>query len=301
MASACNRERGPIGIAGAGRIGQALGRLLHECGQPVVAVASRQRERAQVAAAFIGGGTLPLSWRELPRHATVILIAVPDDGVARVAAELADAGMSGGIALHTCGARGREVLAPLAAKGVSCGVLHPLQTVATPEQGVRAIPGAAFAVGGDTEALRWAESIVEALQGQALRLQPGKEPLYHAAAVMASNYLTALLDASILLMRRAGIERDQALRALAPLICASTENALTLGPLRAFTGPIERGDTRTVALHLDALSECQETIRDLYCASGLHAADMAARKAGGTPRWEIERLLRDGRDRNRTE
>ena len=48
--------------------------------------------------------------------------------------------MTGGIALHTCGGLGAESLAPLAEAGVSCGAIHPLQAIATPEQGLVALP-----------------------------------------------------------------------------------------------------------------------------------------------------------------
>ena len=53
--------------------------------------------------------------------------------------DLSDGGMRGGIALHTSGAHGPHLLDALAVRGVSCGVLHPLQTIADPELGVAAL------------------------------------------------------------------------------------------------------------------------------------------------------------------
>ncbi len=249
-----------IGIAGAGRVGQALGRLLVECGEPVIAIAGRD------------------TIAELPGRAARILIAVPDDALSGVAETLAGAGMSDGIALHTCGTRGPEALAALSARGVSCGVLHPLQTVASPSQGAAALKGASFGVCGDREAVAWARRIVELVEGEVLEIQPESQPLYHAAAVMASNYVVGLIDAAALLMGEAGIGRAQALRALAPLVRASVENALTMGPEAALTGPIERGDVETVSAHLRALSSVPEPIRELYRHAGLHVAGLACRK-----------------------
>ncbi len=113
---------------------------------------------------------------------------------------------------------------------------------------------------------------------------------------MASNYLAVLIDAAVILMREAGIEQEQALRALAPLIRASVGNALTVGPVQALTGPVERGDSGTVAAHLHALAEASESVPEsvnvLYRAAGLHAIDMARRKTPGTDRQKMERLLR---------
>lgn len=285
---------GPIAIAGGGRIAQALGRLLRERGQRVVAIASRNPERAAAAARFVWGAQ-PVGYRELPQYASRVLIAVADEAVTSVAEELAGAGMRGGAALHTCGAYGPEALAVLAAGGVSCGALHPLQTVATPEQGLSSLPGAAFAVTGEGPAAAWAERIVALLDGLVLRIAAGRRPLYHAAAVMASNYVVGLIDAAVVLMGAAGVEQDKALRAIAPLVRASSENALSLGPLKALTGPIERGDAETVQQHLEALREAPASVREFYRAAGRHVLRLARDRGLPEARARrLEELLREG-------
>ena len=73
--------------------------------------------------------------------------------------------------------------------------------------------------------------------------------LYHAAAVMASNYIGALIHASVTTLEAVGITRSAALTALSPLAKTSLENSLRLGPVEALTGPIERGDSATVLAH----------------------------------------------------
>lgn len=282
-----------IGIAGAGRIGQALGRLLRERGEPVAAVASRTPESARVAAAFIGAEAA--TYAQLPSRATRILIAVSDRAVAPVALELARAGMAGGVALHTCGAHGAGILAPLAARGVSCASLHPLQTVASPERGLAELPGAAFAVDGEGPALHWAGRIIGLLNGQALHIPAGKRPLYHAAAVLAGNYVVGLLDAAAALLGECGVGQEQALRALSPLARAAVSNAAALGPLQALTGPLERGDLETVAAHLEALAQAPRPAAELYRQCGLYLLGVARRKPPRADLRAMESLLREGR------
>lgn len=286
-----------IGIAGAGRVGQALGRLLRDRGEPVIAIAGRDPSRTAAAAAFVGDGVRPVSYAELPALCSRVLISVPDDAldaVVRILSAKMRCGSALNMALHTCGTRGPEALAPLEALGVSCAATHPLQTVTSPEQGLNALPGAAFAItGSESPALNWALEIAASLKSEALRIAPERRPLYHAAAVMASNYATALLDAAAILMKETGIEEEQALRALTPLIRSSVENALTLGPLRALTGPVERGDTGTIATHLRALADAPvpESVKALYRAAGLHALYMARRKRPGANRNDMELLF----------
>ncbi len=287
-------SRDSIGIAGTGRVAQALGRLLSKHGEPVVAVAGRNRERAARAAEFIG--VAAVSFAQLPERAGRVLISVSDAAVAEVAQALAEAGMRGGVALHTCGAHGPEMLETLARAGVACGVLHPLQTIADPETGVALLPGSTFAICGDAAAVAWGERIATLLDGVTLRVAPEAMPLYHAAAAMASNYVIGLIDAAAILMRAAGIEESTALGALAPLIEAAVRNAQTLGPERALTGPIERGDVETVRRHLRGLAAAPPSVDGLYRSAGLHVLEMARRRGlAGAKAREIETLLREGR------
>jgi predicted short-subunit dehydrogenase-like oxidoreductase (DUF2520 family) len=254
---------------------QALGKLLRAEGFPVVCVASRTMAHAGAAAVFIGPGVQPVTYSGLLPLAARILIAVPDAAIPDVSDRIANAGMVGGIALHTCGTLGPEALSGLMQKGVSCGTLHPLQTVADAQQGVRSLRGCAFAIDGDDQAIDWATQIVTHLQGEVLRIPQESRPLYHAAAVMASNYVVGLMDAAQQLMKMAGVDEKTALRALAPLLRSTVENVLGNGAKNSLTGPIERGDSNTVAAHRRALAAAPEQIHDLYRAAGLQVLEIA--------------------------
>jgi predicted short-subunit dehydrogenase-like oxidoreductase (DUF2520 family) len=283
---------GPIGIAGGGRIGQALGRLLFERGEPVAAVACRRLQQARAAAAFIGDSVAPVTCAELVSLASRILIAVPDDAISKVAETLADAGMREGMALHTCGALGLEFLAPLSRQGVSCASLHPLQTVPTPAQGVASLPAAWFAVSGGGPAAAWARRIVHLIGGRAFEIPEEGRPLYHAGAVMACNFLVALVDAAVALFGQAGLERERALEAISPLVSATAGNVLRLGPEKALTGAIARGDAATIRAHLGALAGAPEPVRELYRTAARYTIDLARRSGlEETKAREIERLF----------
>jgi predicted short-subunit dehydrogenase-like oxidoreductase (DUF2520 family) len=293
----------PVAIAGAGRMGAALGLLLRERGVPIAAIAGRDAARTAAAAKFIGGSARAVSISQLPTHADRILIAVPDDALESIAALLAEAEMPRtGLAIHTSGARGPEALHALETRGISCAAMHPLQTVTTPQQGLSALPGSTFGISGSGKApsgraVAWALEIVALLEGKPLMIDAALRPIYHAAAVMASNYIVALIDSAVILMGEAGVEPEQALRALAPLIRASTENTLDAGPAAALTGPIQRGDSGTVLAHLQALANAPEAVRELYRRAGLHAAEIAERPLLGkerAERGEIKLVLREG-------
>ena len=66
---------------------------------------------------------------------------------------------------------------------------------------------------------------------------------YHAAASIASNLLVTLEAAAERIAATAGVDREL----LLPLVRATVENWAELGPERALTGPVARGDEATVA------------------------------------------------------
>ncbi len=267
----------PFAIIGSGRVASALGRVLRERGAPLRWIAGRDPQHTRAAADFVGEvEALPLE--SVPGVATRVLIAVSDAALIEVATRLADAGFTDGLALHTAGSRGPEALAPLAAKAVSTGVLYPLQTFATPAQGALSLPGTYFAVTGDQRAVDWARQIVELIPANILSLAPRKWALCHAAAVLASNYQVTLLDAALEVLDRAGVPPKEGLAALAPLVRATLENVLRLGPQAALTGPISRGDWETVARNREALEAVSPATLELYRAAGRRTVPIAKRQ-----------------------
>jgi predicted short-subunit dehydrogenase-like oxidoreductase (DUF2520 family) len=296
MASNSNLESNDpsrkFGIAGSGRVARSLGKLLNDRGLRVVAIASRNPARAAAAAAFVGSGAQAVTYAELPSKVARVLIAVSDDSIEQIARILA-ADLREGIVLHTSGIYGTDVLAPLIEQENSCAGLHPLQTIATPEQGLDKLPGSTFSIAGSGRAAQWAEQIINLLEGEMVRIAPDRKPTYHAAAVMASNYIVSLIDAAVQVMGAAGVEPEPARRGLAPLIEASVENALKQ-PEEALTGPIQRGDIQTLELHLEGLASLPPSIARLYRSAGMHTVQVARRQGlESADADQVEQLLRD--------
>jgi predicted short-subunit dehydrogenase-like oxidoreductase (DUF2520 family) len=253
-----------VAIAGAGPVAQSLGYLLARRGHAVRAVASRSRAHAERAALWIGGGAEAVEYEDLGRLSLPTIVAVSDSALPEVARRMASTPGSSAIVVHTCGAAGADILEPLRALGWACGVLHPLQTVPTPEQGIHHLVGAVFGVGGDQAAVSWADALVQSLGGRSLRIRADRFPLYHAAAVLAGNGMFALLEAATSMMAEAGLADAEALDVLGPLCRSSLSNALLPDAAMRLTGPVARGDVATVEAHLAALSESTPEAAALY-------------------------------------
>lgn len=267
-------------IVGAGRTGLALGLRLHRAHAVGRLTMTGRRVPPREHPLFGGdppGAEYRSSIEDAPEDADAIVIAVPDGAIAEVAGRLASIDLPPSIPiLHTSGSRSTDILQPLADRGHPTGSAHPLAAIAEPISGADRLAGATWGVEGDGEALDFAERIVHACGGHALRIAPGGKPAYHAAAVFASNYAVALLSVAERLMEQAGVDAADARPALAALAAGAVENVGARGPAAALTGPVIRGDVETVALHLGRLSADE---RALYSLLGREALRLA-RQAG---------------------
>jgi predicted short-subunit dehydrogenase-like oxidoreductase (DUF2520 family) len=178
-------------------------------------------------------------------------LCVPDGEIAAAAATVP----RGPLVAHCSGATGLDVLAPH--EGF---LLHPLMTVTGPET---RLAGAGCAIDGTTQrALDTARAVADRLGLRAVEIADIDRAAYHAAASIASNFLVTLEAAAERLAATAGVERAL----LAPLVAATVENWRELGPERALTGPIARGDEATVARQRDAVAERAPELLELFDA-----------------------------------
>jgi len=263
-------------IIGPGRLGLALGLRLRRAGAVASLVYSGRRPSAPDHPLFGASDSIARyqsSVDPVPDALTGILIAVPDDAIPAAVEELASVALPEGVpVLHASGSQSLDVLAPLAARGHPVGGMHALAAIADPVEGADRLRGATFGVEGEGAARALAERLVAACGGRVLAIRPGGKALYHAAAVVASNYAVALLSVAERLMAEAGVPAEESQPALAALAAGAVENVAARGPAAALTGPVARGDADTVRRHLARLSGAD---RDLYCLLGREALKLA--------------------------
>lgn len=225
-----------------------------------------------------------------PPRTTALFLTVPDRALGEMAMAVAARGEApeGCVAFHCSGAHGGDPLEPLHRRGYGVGTFHPLQAVANPVVGAERLMGSSFAVSGDAEVLAVARRLVGALGGRAIQVPTTRRPVYHAAAVMASNYVVALLGEAVRLLEDLGVPEEEAVHALSVLARGAVDDVGTLGPRQALTGPVRRGDTEIVALHLRTLGERD---RELYRVLGLRALAQVQDELDPETIEELERLL----------
>jgi predicted short-subunit dehydrogenase-like oxidoreductase (DUF2520 family) len=290
-------NRKTVAIIGAGRVGSSVGFLLKRAGHTVTAIASRTESSAKIAAAFIGAGKPATDVVGAAAGAELIFITTPDRVIKEVCEKIGAAGAfkPGALAVHMSGAHSLDLLDAARTAGAHRAVMHPLQSLASREQGVKTLPGSYFRIEADTDALETAKDVVKALGGIEL-VMPGwksdrvSAAMYHAGAVAVSNYFVALVDYGLKFYQALGADKKEALKAVLPLIRGTLHNIETLGIPDALTGPIMRGDTQTVCDHLDAMKKRTPELAALY--KGLARQTVAVAKDKGSITQETaEELL----------
>jgi predicted short-subunit dehydrogenase-like oxidoreductase (DUF2520 family) len=254
-----------LAILGAGRVGRALGRALHEHGWQIGAVTGRTEASARKAAKFIRAGR---AFEHIPAQvvaAKVILVSVPDDAIPETAEELARVGgeqLKRKVVLHTSGACDASALQPVREHGAFAASMHPLQTF----NGLSVPPleGKVFGIEGDAPAVRVARTIARTLGGIPVSIQRENKVAYHAAGAFASGLLLSLEEAGVQILQNAGLPRQEALRALLSLSRQVLDHYEKLGPHKAWTGPLSRGDYGVVAAHTDAIARLHPEFLEAY-------------------------------------
>jgi predicted short-subunit dehydrogenase-like oxidoreductase (DUF2520 family) len=282
-------KRYSVAIIGAGRVGTAMAVMLAKAGHCISGVASRNRDDAEHCARLTDAGMISTNPVDVAVGAKMILFTVPDDQIGPVCQSLASNNgfRRGQMVLHASGALGSNVLAPAAKKGCHVASMHPFQSFATSDQAMEHLPGSYFGVEGSKEAVAVLEKLIpEAFEGTVISLDERTKPVYHAAACIASSFVVVLTQAAIELLLQIGLEKDETVKVLNPLLRGTVENIALLGLPKALTGPIERGDVQTIREHLQAVEARRPRVASLYRELGLKALDIAVEK-GGLPRDKV--------------
>jgi len=280
-------ERRPptLSIIGCGKVGRTLGRLWHDNRTfSLLDILNRSAASAQEASAFIGAGSVAVSYDGL-RNADAYLIAAGDDQIAACCSALAAAGklQPGSVVFHCSGALSSLELATASDRGAAVASIHPIRSFAVPQQVAEHFAGTWCGSEGDAAALAILGPAFSAIGARMVTIRREQKTLYHAAAVFASNYQVTLIDVAQQAYVAAGIAPELALQLIAPLLSESAANAFRLGPAAALTGPIARGDMATVARQYQAVQEWQPQVAGLYQQFATLTADLALRKKNGKP------------------
>lgn len=269
---------GRIGFIGAGRLGQTLAVAWAQAGFDVVAVCSRRESSARELAHRVSQvASKPMAVADAQAVAQAcdsVFITVNDDQIAAVAQSVQWRPRQ--MVAHCSGATELSALESAALVGAQVAGFHPLHTFGDVDTALAGLPGCAVAVEAADQAVRSALfDLAQRMQARPFELPAGSRALYHASAHYAGSMVVTLMGEAVQHWARLGVPAEQALQALLPLL-RSTVRAIEsqgLGP--GMAGVVARGDTGSLAKHLQALGAVGMEAQRLYADLSLRSVQLA--------------------------
>jgi len=277
-----------IGIIGAGKVGLSLALALTKAGYSVNAVSSRSMSSAYKLGDKLPSTTVFEGPQGVANACDLIFITTPDSAIQSVAASISP--QPGLMICHIAAAVPIGILDPLRTQGAITGVFDPLQAIGSSNAEI--LPGITFAVEAEEPLSKILREMAVRLGGRVVELNSNDRVLYHASAIMASNYLVTLVSLAADLWRSFGTQ-EQAIRAFMPLVRGTLDNIEQIGIPDCLTGPISRGDTDTIVKHMSGIKESAPQTFEVYRLLGLKTIPMAAAKGSidATKAAELKELL----------
>lgn len=230
-------------IAGSGRAAWAFASIWIRAGRGPVSIVSREAPGAPFHQ--LGAESRPLIPGSF-EDAELVLFALSDGAIAEVYREVGSAIPAGASVFHASGALSSDLF-----EHTHRFSLHPLRSLSPAGSPSNDLEGALLVWEGHPSTIDHAREVTRVAGGEFRAIATDHKPLYHAAAVFASNYVAASMEAARRLMEVAGVE--DAASALPGLAFSAIDNwTAQEGPSR-FTGPIARADTAVIRRHLEAL------------------------------------------------
>lgn len=251
-------------MVGAGRLATNVARALSEKGHSVKAVYSRTMASASALCSVVGGSPTD-SIAALPLEADAFIVAVKDDALPMVIAQLEE-GRAGQLFLHTAGS------VPMSVFGDHrpCGVLYPMQTFSKERQvDFSRVP--LFIEGSSEQALSVARTIGQSLSSPVYELSSEGRRNLHLAAVFACNFTNHCYDMAARLLQRHYVPFD----VLLPLIDETAAKVHTMSPHEAQTGPAVRYDEKVIAAQTALLAD-EPLMQQIYglMSESIHTSNL---------------------------
>jgi predicted short-subunit dehydrogenase-like oxidoreductase (DUF2520 family) len=283
-----------LAFIGAGVVSLSVAQAFKSVGFECV-IGSRDIDKAKAACRQYKLSLTVTDYTKAVTNADVVFLGVPDDAIAKVAeALIKDHNLHENRKLiHFSGALGSDIL-KRAEHNLSVASAHPLQTFPSVDAGLNTLKNTFWFCEGDEIALSFLETAMPQISHRYTVIDSSAKTLYHLSAVFACNYLTSLMELSLVCAENSGLNRSEMFEALKPLITSTLENTEKSDTTNALTGPIARGDINTIRKHLDAIS-ADKNLFSNYKELGKIAIQLSRNKglANKNDLLAIEKLLEE--------
>jgi len=245
-----------IALIGAGKVAHSLVPALVKSNYNVEAIHSRSFLSAKKLAQKYSVKHSIDSLTEMPASVRIFLLSVPDNEIKKTAGKLSrlKINFTKSYFVHFSGVEDISVLRSLEKKGAATGSLHLMQTF--PSKRITELKGVHAALEtNDERAYKLLMKLSKNLQLKPFSIRSEDKVYYHLAGITGSNFLAGNLYNSEEFLSLCGIHQKDSFEILKSTIFTTIDNTRKFGAAQALSGPVDRGDFKTIKKHISALKK----------------------------------------------
>ena len=278
-----------IGFAGAGKVGFTLGKYFESKGHTVAGYYDKNISFAKDAGEFTHSDYFQ-DINVLLGCCDTLFLTVPDRIIKKVYNLLDKKAIKGKLICHCSGVMSAgEAFPDAECLGAYICSVHPLLAVSSKYNSYREIAGGFFAIEGSDTGVEKISELLKNCNNNFQIISAENKYKYHCASAVASNLAVGLMDMSLSMLEDCGFTRENALKALAPIMTNNISHISKSDVIESLTGPVERCDTDTVRKHIDVL---KGEDRELYILLSQRILKIAKNKNPCRDYSEITELLK---------
>lgn len=217
------------------------------------------------------------SLNEIVQENDILWITTPDDTITAIDKELSNLNVKGKSICHASGSLSSTALQFCKNAGAAVYSIHPIYAFSHKTVDFTELQKMKFSLEG--EFLREDDDVVLQMMKKIGNIcffrSVETSAMYHLANVFVSNLTLAVLDIGISYFQDMGLSEQEAISAVMPLIQGNIKNIEEKGFLSSLTGPVPRGDWKTVQRHLSVVKEEDKKI---YQKLSLHLLALARKR-----------------------
>lgn len=241
-----------IGFIGGGKVGFSLGKYFVLNNVNVTGYFSRTYGSALEASEFTKTRAYK-NIEELINDSDTIFITTSDDAISNIWQDIQRFNLKDKIICHTSGSLSSKIFSNINNSGAFGYSIHPIYPFSNKYTSYKNLKAAYFSIEGCEKYKHRLTDLIESLGNKVILRDSDKTALYHLASVTVSNLVLSLLNLGCTYLQECGINSDDSLNALLPLIESNLENIKEKGFIDALTGPVERCDVKTIKHHIEAI------------------------------------------------
>lgn len=286
-----------IVIIGAGRLSYSLTSALINAKYSVDAVISKKIASARALAKKNNIKNYSNDPESIPETANIFLLTVPDGEISSVAKMLVNQKLPFGESyfMHFSGTENIKSLQVLKRKGGKIASLHLMQTF--PSKRVVKLQNVPAAIETENENdYKILKKFALKLNLSPFKIKSEYKPFYHLAGVYSLNFLAGNLFTAKEMLKLNKIGEKKYFEILNTSLASNMSCIKKVGPANALSGPVDRGDLKTLKMHIASIKKLTVkkgssyfgTVLKNYLIQSLHLLYLVEEKYNGLKESHIK-------------